>query len=72
MKMTTNDLNSLINDYVRLLTLKNENENENEAGIASRDLKLKKECEALRIENASLAKRLDAATTTIESMMGEL
>jgi len=69
LKLSVDDINSLINDYVRLLTLKIEKETEIEK--ESRDLTLRKENEALRIENASLQTRLNAATETIESMMGE-
>lgn len=69
LKTSTDDINSLINDYVRLLALKAGVESDDDKG--SRDLKLKKENEALRLENASLTKRLDSATETIENMMGE-
>jgi len=72
LKLTTGDINSLINDYVRLLALKAEKEtggadNEKE----SRDLILKKENEALRLQVASLETRLKASNETIENMMGE-
>ena len=69
LKLTTSDLNKLINDYVRLLSLTIEQESDGTQG--SRDLRSKKENEALRLENVSLQKRLDSATETIESMMGE-
>lgn len=69
LRLTADDINSLINDYVRLLKLTVEKDvDENKV---SRDLALKKENEALRIENASLKSRLDKATETIENMMGE-
>lgn len=67
--LTTDDINSLINDYVRLLALKAEKVTEEEK--ESRDLKLRKENEALRLENASLQTRLDSSNETIENMMGE-
>ena len=70
LKLTINDINTLINDYVRLLTLKGTvvaNDDKD-----SRELQLRKENEALRVENTSLKKRLDAETATIETMMGEL
>ena len=69
LKLTTDDINSLINDYVRLLALKEEKETDESK--ESRDLLLKKENEALRLEKASLESRLSTATETIESMMGE-
>lgn len=69
LKLTTDDINSLINDYVRLLALKAEKEAEKNKG--SRDLTLRKENESLRLENASLQTRLTASTDTIENMMGE-
>ena len=69
LKLTTEDINSLINDYVRLLALKAEKETADER--ESRDLKLRKENEALRIENASLLTRLSISEETIENMMGE-
>ena len=69
LKLTTEDINSLINNYVRLLALKAEKETDQEK--ESRELILKKENEALRLENASLQTRLDASNETIENMMGE-
>lgn len=69
LKLTTDDIDSLINDYVRLLTLTIEKEADTTK--ESKDLTLKKENEALRIENASLQKRLDSTTATVENMMGE-
>lgn len=69
LRLTADDLNSLINDYVRLLTLSVEKEKDDNKG--SRELALRKENEALRIENASLQNRMDTATETIENMMGE-
>lgn len=70
LKLTINDINTLVNDYVRMLTLKG-NVVAND-GKESRELQLRKESDALRIENISLKKRLDAETATIETMMGEL
>lgn len=69
LKLTTSDINSLINDYVRLLTLKAESESTKEK--ESRYVILKKENEALRLENASLETRLNVSNETIENMMGE-
>ena len=69
LKLTTEDINSLINNYVRLLALKAEKEVDTSKD--STELKLKRENEALRLEKASLEKRLTDATETIESMMGE-
>jgi len=69
LKLTINDINSLINDYVRMLTLKGREVADTDSD--SRELTLRKENEALRLENASLQTRLTTATDTIESMMGE-
>ncbi len=69
LKLTTEDINSLINDYVRLLALKAEKETEEDK--ESRELTLKKENESLRLQNASLEARLKTSNTTIENMMGE-
>ena len=69
LKLTTEDINSLINDYIRLLALKAEKDTD--TSKESTELKLKKENEALRLENASLQKRLTDSTETIENMMGE-
>ena len=69
LKLTVNDINALINDYVRMLTLKGKDVSNDDRD--SRELILRKENEALRLESASLQKRLDEATNTIESMMGE-
>lgn len=69
LKLTTEDINSLINDYVRLLALKAEKESDNEK--ESRDVLLRKENEALRLEKASLQTRLLTSNETIENMMGE-
>lgn len=69
LKLTTEDINSLINDYVRLLALKAEKETDEEK--ESKELILKKENEALRLENASLQTRLATSNETIENMMGE-
>ena len=63
LKPTTDDINTLINNYVRLLALTSEKE--------SHELKLRKENEALRLENASLQTRLELSEKTIENMMGE-
>ena len=69
LKLTTEDINSLINDYVRLLALKAEKDSDDSKD--STELKLKKENESLRLDNASLQKRLTDSLETIENMMGE-
>lgn len=69
LKLTTEDINSLVNDYVRLLALKAEKDPDNNKD--STELKFKKENEALRLDNASLQKRLTDSLETIENMMGE-
>jgi len=69
LSLTTKDVNKLINDYVRMLTFKGNIVANNDRD--SRELQLRKENEALRLENASLKTRLDTATETIENMMGE-
>jgi len=69
LKLTTEDINSLINDYVRLLALKAEKDFDNSK--ESTELKLKKENDALRLDNASLQKRLTESLDTIENMMSE-
>jgi len=69
LNLTINDINVLINDYVRMLTMKGKvvaNENRD-----SRELQLRKENEVLRVEVASLQNRLDTETETIEKMMSE-
>lgn len=71
LKLTTEDINSLINNYVRLLTLKSEKETVVDEAKESRDLKLKKESEALRLENESLKSRINISEETIENMMTE-
>ncbi len=69
LKLTINDINALINDYVRMLTLKGNVVADTNRD--SRELQLRKENEALRLENDSLQKRLTESLDTIESMMGE-
>ena len=69
LQLTINDINTLINDYVRMLTLKGKELSNNDRD--SRELILRKENDALRLENASLQKRLETSENTIESMMGE-
>lgn len=69
LKLTVNDINTLLNDYVRMLTLKGHEVADKNRD--SRELQLRKENEALRLENASLETRLTNATETIEGMMGE-
>lgn len=69
LKLTTTDINSLINNYVRLLSLKAESvttmDKESHVVIA------KKENEALRLEVSSLKTKLKLSEETIENMMGE-
>lgn len=69
LKLTINDINTLLNDYVKMLTLKGHQVADKNRD--SRELQLRKENEALRVENTSLEKRLTNATETIENMMGE-
>ena len=69
LKLTISDINTLLNDYVRMLTLKGHQVADKSRD--SRELQLRKENEALRLENSSLETRLTTATETIESMMGE-
>ena len=71
LKPTTDDINTLINNYVRLLALTTEKESSTDEGKESNELKLKKENEALRLENSSLQTRLGLSEETIENMMGE-
>lgn len=69
LKLTINDVNALLNDYVRMLTLKGREVADSDRD--SRELILRKENEALRVENASLKSRLETSTSTIENMMSE-
>ena len=71
LKPTTDDINTLINNYVRLLTLTVEKSSSTDAEKESHALNLRKENEALRLENASLTTRLTLSEETIENMMGE-
>lgn len=69
LKLTISDINTLLNDYVRMLTYKGHHVADKNRD--SRELQLRKENEALRVEIASLTKQLESATDTIENMMGE-
>ncbi|MCK4865869.1 MAG: hypothetical protein KAT06_10670 [Gammaproteobacteria bacterium] len=69
LKLTTEDINSLVNNYVRLLALKAEKDSDNSK--ESTEIKLKKENDALCLDNASLQKRLTDSLETIENMMSE-
>jgi len=69
LKLTINDINTLVNDYVRMLTLKGKELSNKDSD--SRELILRKENESLRLENASLQSRLTISEETIENMMGE-
>lgn len=71
LKLTTDDINALINNYVRLLALKAEKETSENTEKESMQVILKKENEALRLENTSLKSRLNISEETIENMMGE-
>ena len=71
LKLTTDDISTLINDYVRLLALTAEKNSSTDAEKESHMLNLRKENEALRLENASLQTRLTLSEETIENMMGE-
>ena len=67
--LTINDINTLINDYVRMLSSKGKDLPPKEG--ESHELILRKENEALRLENSSLQSRLAMSEETIENMMGE-
>lgn len=69
LKLTINDINTLVNDYVRMLTLKGKELSNNDRD--SRELILRKENEALRLELASAETRLEKSEEAIENMMGE-
>ena len=69
LKLTINDINTLLNDYVRMLTLKGKEVSNNDRD--SRELILRKENEALRLELTSLETRLKISNETIENMMSE-
>lgn len=69
LKLTVDDIDTLINDYVRLFSIKSEVEGDEEKESTS--LMLKKQNEALRLENISLKTRLDTSNETVENMMGE-
>ncbi len=71
LKLTTDDINALINNYVRLLALKAEKDTSASTEKESMQVILKKENEALRLENTSLKSRLKISEETIENMMGE-
>lgn len=71
LKLTTDDISTLINDYVRLLALSAEKNSSVDEEKESHILSLRKENEALRVENASLETRLKLSEETIENMMGE-
>ena len=71
LKLTTDDINSLINNYVRLLAVEAIKVISTDEEKESHELKLRKENEALRLENASLQTRLSLSEETIENMMGE-
>ena len=69
LKLTIDDINTLINDYVRMLTLKGKELSNKDSD--SRELILRKENKALRLEISSLTSKLKISEETIESMMGE-
>ena len=74
LKSTTSGIHSLIGNYIQLLSAQSEGlsgsaDNKDEKG--SKSLTMKKENEALRLEVSALEAKLQNATDTIESMMGE-
>lgn len=74
LKSTTSGIHSLIGNYIQLLSVQSEGlsgsaDNTEEKG--SKSLTMKKENEALRLEVSALEVKLQNATDTIESMMGE-
>lgn len=69
LKLTVDDINTLINDYVRMLTLKGKDLSNKNSD--SRELILRKENKTLRLEVTSLQTKLKLSEETIESMMGE-
>jgi hypothetical protein len=71
LKSATSDIHSLVSSYVQLLAQQPDIETESDDVKKSKVLKEKKENESLRIEIASLEARLQNATDTIETMMGE-
>ena len=77
LKSTTSDIHSLIGSYVELLAQQpdidfDDADNDLDGDSKkSKDLKMKKENETLRVEVASLEARLQNATDTIEGMMSE-
>lgn len=71
LKSTTSDIHSLVGSYVELLAQQPDVDELDGDSKMSRDLKMKKENETLRVEVASLEARLQNATDTIEGMMSE-
>jgi len=73
LKSTTSEIHSLVGSYVELLAQQPDVDDVDLDGDSkkSRDLKMKKENETLRVEVASLEARLQNATDTIEGMMSE-
>jgi len=79
LKSTTSEIHSLVGSYVELLAQQpdvsvggDDNDLDLDDGSKkSRELKMKKENETLRVEVASLEARLQNATDTIEGMMSE-
>lgn len=76
LKSTTSEIHALVGSYVELLAQQpdlddDDNDLEGADGRKSKDLKIKKENETLRVEVASLEARLQNATDTIEGMMSE-
>lgn len=65
------DLDKLLKHYIKLLTQGELTTLEGSSDNASKLLLLKKENEALRLENIAITTQLNDATTTIENMLGE-
>jgi len=74
LKSTTSGIHALVGSYVELLAQQPDDDVDSDGdgdSKKSRDLKIKKENEILRVEVASLEARLQNATDTIEGMMSE-
>lgn len=69
LKLTVDDINTLLNDYVRLLTLKGNVVADQQRD--ARELQLRKENEALRAKLAEVEAKLKLATDSVENMMAE-
>jgi len=65
------DLDKLLKHYIKLLTQGELTSSDGSGDNASKLLLLKKENEALRLENIALTTQLNDATSSIENMLGE-